>query len=102
MTTPTPPAPQTFTHKPTAVSAIQFDGTVLCLVGIFQARAAHTQLVNVSCNFGDDGLVTSATLAGSQVSLTFAKGDWIIFPADDQAKACVVSDADFANEWTGN
>jgi len=95
----TPPTLGAYTRKATTAQAIQFDGTVPCLLAIFQARAAHARLVQVTLYFDDTGAICSATLSGQSVGLSFQSGDWVLFPDDDTADSVVVADPDFQRDW---
>lgn len=86
-----------FTHKPTGVHAIQFDGTVTGLLTIFSSLVPDPSGVQVTVNFGGDGRVGAVVFAGAH-SLSFSPSDWVVVP-DDGGPLFVLTNAAFTGDW---
>lgn len=95
MTTPTPAA---FTHVPTPVHALQFDGTIPSLLAIFGAATKDPNGAQVIVNFGPGGVAQSVMLNGGGLSLGFNLNDWVVFPDNGAAMFAVPADT-FAANW---
>jgi hypothetical protein len=86
-----------FSHRPTPVRAIQFDGTVPGLMTIFGVVAPAPLKLTVTIEFDESGTVISVTFTG-QVTLAFRPGDWLVIP-DEGGSMFVLSDVDFKRDW---
>lgn len=92
----TSPTPATYTHVATTVSAIQFDGTVNCLLAIFNAVTPNPAGVQVVINFNGSGGVDTVTFNGP-APLNFKATDWVLMPTG--AAPSVMADGDFQASW---
>lgn len=96
----TAPTPVAFTHVPTPVHALQFDGTVPSLLAIFGAATKDPNGAQVIVNFGPGGVAQSVALNGANLGLSFNITDWIVFP-DDGSRMFAVTAEVFAASWQG-
>lgn len=96
----TQPTPTAYAHAPTPVHALQFDGTVPCLLAIFQAAAKDPDGAQVQVNFGPGGVASSFVIAGDGLQVAAFVHDWIVIP-DDGGPLFVVKPEQFAADWAG-